>query len=407
MAHGAAHDPAQNVAAPFVGRQYAVGDQEARRAQVIGDDAMRERASPSRLDACRVDGSRNQRLEQIGVVVVVHALQHGGDALQAHAGVDRGLGQLDALAARQLLELHEDEVPDLDEAVAVRVNGPWRAAFDALLAVRIMVVENLRARSARSRFAHRPEVVGRRDAYDAVVGEAGELLPDAEGVVVVVVDGDHQAFLVEAVVLGDQVPGEFDRAFLEVIAEGEVAEHLEERVMARGVAHIVEVVVLAARAHAFLRRGRRRVGAGLLPGEDVLELHHAGVGEHQRRIVARHQRRRWHHLVSVALEVLQKRRSDLVDAVAAHVSQGPSVRMPGRPLGYRCASAPLPGQQSPCHGSPAGSSRGGAVLSRNAAPQCPDQHKNAKTDGFGTRPSPALLRIETGQRPGPATGRTP
>src|SRR2546430_3698961 len=35
--------------------------------------------------------------------------------------------------------------------------------------------------------------------------------------------------------------GKLDRALLEVVAEGEVAEHLEEGVMARGVADIVEV----------------------------------------------------------------------------------------------------------------------------------------------------------------------
>jgi hypothetical protein len=34
-------------------------------------------------------------------------------------------------------------------------------------------------------------------------------------------------------------------------------------------------------------------------GEDVLELHHAGIGEHQRRVVARHERRRRHDLVAV------------------------------------------------------------------------------------------------------------
>jgi hypothetical protein len=44
-------------------------------------------------------------------------------------------------------------------------------------------------------------------------------------------------------------------ASLEIVAEGEVAEHLEEGVVAGGVADIVEVVVLAAGAHAFLRRG--------------------------------------------------------------------------------------------------------------------------------------------------------
>jgi hypothetical protein len=53
--------------------------------------------------------------------------------------------------------------------------------------------------------------------------------------------------------LGDQVPGSSIATFLEIVAEGEIAEHLEEGVVARGVADIVEIVVLAAGAHAFLR----------------------------------------------------------------------------------------------------------------------------------------------------------
>ena len=42
-----------------------------------------------------------------------------------------------------------------------------------------------------------------------------------------------------------------DRLFLEIIAEREIAEHLEEGVVPRGIADIVEIVVLAARADAF------------------------------------------------------------------------------------------------------------------------------------------------------------
>jgi hypothetical protein len=41
-------------------------------------------------------------------------------------------------------------------------------------------------------------------------------------------------------------------SLLEIIAEAEVAEHLEEGVMARGVAHVLQIVVLAAGAHALL-----------------------------------------------------------------------------------------------------------------------------------------------------------
>ena len=215
--------------------------------------------------------------EQVDLVVVVRALQHRGDALEPHAGVDRGLRQVDALAAGKLLVLHEHEIPDLDEAVAVGVRRAGRPARD----VRAVVVEDFRARAAGTQVAHLPEIVGAGDADDLLVGQPRDLLPELERLVVVDIDGDGQAILRQAEVLGDQVPGELDGAVLEIVAEREVAEHLEEGVVARGVADIVEVVVLAAGAHAFLRGRRLRVGALLEAGEDVLELHHPGIGEHQ------------------------------------------------------------------------------------------------------------------------------
>ena len=89
------------------------------------------------------------------------------------------------------------------------------------------------------------------------LGEARDLLPQIEGLVVVDIDGDGQPVLRQAEFLGDEVPGELDGAVLEIVAEREVAEHLEEGVVARGVADIVEVVVLAAGAHAFLRGAAR------------------------------------------------------------------------------------------------------------------------------------------------------
>ena len=141
-----------------------------------------------------------------------------------------------------------------------------------------------------------------------LVRQAGDLLPDRRRVVVLGVDGDQQPVLRQAEILGHQLPGVGDRLVLEVVAEAEIPQHLEERVVARGVADIVQVVVLAAGAHAFLRRGGADVGPLLLPGEDVLELHHARVGEHQRRVVARHQRRAFHHRVPVAGEVVEEGR---------------------------------------------------------------------------------------------------
>ena len=48
------------------------------------------------------------------------------------------------------------------------------------------------------------------------------------------------------------------------------------------------------------------------PGEQVLELNHAGIDEHQRRVVARHKRARRDHFVPLFGKVVQKGRSDIV-----------------------------------------------------------------------------------------------
>ncbi len=79
----------------------------------------------------------------------------------------------------------------------------------------------------------------------------------------------------------DQLPGEPDGVFLEVVAERKVPEHLEERMVTIGKADVLEVVMLAARTNALLRRRCTPVVALLQTKEDVLELVHAGVGEEQ------------------------------------------------------------------------------------------------------------------------------
>jgi hypothetical protein len=51
MAHGAAHDPTQHIAAAFVRRQHAVRDQERRCAQMIGDYPQRRLVFAARIGA--------------------------------------------------------------------------------------------------------------------------------------------------------------------------------------------------------------------------------------------------------------------------------------------------------------------------------------------------------------------
>ena len=123
VAHGAPHDPAQHIAAAFVRGQHAIGDQKRGGAQVIGDHPVRGLLRAVGGNAGEIGDGADQRHEQVDAVIVVGALQHRGDALKPHAGVDRRPRQVGALAGGQLLVLHEHEIPDFDEAVAVGVRA--------------------------------------------------------------------------------------------------------------------------------------------------------------------------------------------------------------------------------------------------------------------------------------------
>jgi hypothetical protein len=137
-------------------------------------------------------------------------------------------------------------------------------------------------------------------------------VPDVDRLVVVLVDGRPDEVAVEAVAalvdrLGRQVPGELDRAFLEVVPEGEIAVHLEERAVPAGLADLVDV----RGAQALLDAGRARERRRALPQEVRDELHHAGVDEQQVRVVDCGQRRARDDGVIRRLEVCKETPADL------------------------------------------------------------------------------------------------
>ena len=86
---------------------------------MIGDHV--QRAVAVILDAERIGYRVDEMGEQIDLVVAVHALHDGRDALEAHAGVDRRLRQRRHLTVGGAVELHEDQIPYLDVAIAVLV----------------------------------------------------------------------------------------------------------------------------------------------------------------------------------------------------------------------------------------------------------------------------------------------
>ncbi len=286
MAHGTAHDAAQHVTAPLIGRQHAVGNQERHRTQMVGDDAIgRHGFRGRRAPDCR-SGRIDHMAEHVGFKDALDTLKDRGHPLEPHPRIDRGARQRFLLAVTALLVLHEHQIPELEEPVAVFFRRARRAAPDMIAAID----KDFRARTARARIAHRPEIVRSGNTDDLVIGKPGDLFPEVRRFVIGVINGDQQLVLVETELFGDQRPGHLDGLFLEIVAEGKIAQHLEKGQMPRRKAHIVEIVVLAPCPHAFLRGRGARIGPLFKPGKNILELHHARIGEHQRRIVARHQR---------------------------------------------------------------------------------------------------------------------
>ena len=60
-------------------------------------------------------------LEDFGVIAAGFPLQNGGDALDAHAGIDVFLFQGQEFSVRGFIVLHEDVVPDFDPAFVLGI----------------------------------------------------------------------------------------------------------------------------------------------------------------------------------------------------------------------------------------------------------------------------------------------
>src|SRR5216684_3068196 len=229
--------------------------------------------------------------------------------------------------------LHENEIPNLHVTAAVA--RKLASLVAQVGAFRTHVIVNLTARTARSCIAHLPKIVFHAQSLDAIRRDSFSN-PEVISVVIAGNDrivfrarpcadknGDVQLVFVDAKPFGrsDQFPGVGDGFLLEIIAKGKIAEHLEKRVVPLRKSHIFQVVVLPARAHAFLRRGRPRVIPLFQPQKHVLELVHPRIRKQQGSVPMRHQRRAPHPPVPLAigaLLALKKLQKLLAYLVARH-----------------------------------------------------------------------------------------
>ena len=238
-------------------------------ADVIGDPAhgttLRRRVLI--LHADDLTGRLTQRLQDVDLEVAQHALQGGGTAFQTHAGVDVLFRQRLQVVRRvaDAVELREDQVPDLDR---LRRAGWQVIDFTARTADAV---------GALRRGGGGPEVLPLVLARDPVGRQLDLVVPDPERLVVVEVDGDGQPRRIQSqpFLRGEEFPRPVNGFLLEVVAEREVAEHLEERVVIGRHTDVADV----ARSQTLLAGGRLGELERPDPQELVLELVHPGRSE--------------------------------------------------------------------------------------------------------------------------------
>ena len=283
VADGAAEDAAQDIVAVGVPRLDAVGDGERESADVVGDDAEGDIGFFLLGVAGRAAGGKGgavgaaaeffefveDRTEDVGLVIrdagvgeiaeVFCALDDRGDALEAHAGIDMARGERAERAVGIRVELDEDEVPDFDA-----VGGAFVDERATGVAGGGQVDMEFGARAAGAGFAHHPEVVllVAVDDVDGGIESGGAEFfgPEIPGLLVArggipwfgVVDCRVEAGGGKFPAVDDEFPRPVDRFFFEIVAERPVPEHFEKGVVVGIEADIIEVVVLAAGADAFL-----------------------------------------------------------------------------------------------------------------------------------------------------------
>ena len=306
MEHGATQQATQDVLTALVARKDAVRDHEVNGAGVVGDDAQRARRAGVGLRVVALAGDLlaelDEALHDVAVVVGALVLQDGGHALQAHARVEVAVRQLRHGAVLLAVILREHEVPELEEAVAVAARLAVRLAAAHVLA---LVKVDLGAGAAGAGGAGGPEVVVLAEARDMVLGNA-QRAPDVVGLVVVGEDSEVEAVERKLELLGDELEGPGAGLLLGDAAEGEVAEHLEEREVTAVLADAVDVVG----ADALLAGAGADLLHGLLALVVLLELVHAGVGKKQRGVL-RHERGARVELEATLLKEVEERRANL------------------------------------------------------------------------------------------------
>ena len=177
---------------------------------------------------------------------------------------------------------------------------------------------DLRARAAWTSISHFPEVVV-LVAVNDVVGrnmlqpEFGSLFIPLQVFLFAALENGHvEVCGIQFQDVHQILPRQVDGSFLEVVSKRPVAQHLEHGVVIGVVSHFFQVVVLSANAEAFLAVSTSAGFWVACAQDDVFELVHASVGEHEGWIILDDHRCGGHYCVSFRFEKFLERIADFV-----------------------------------------------------------------------------------------------
>ena len=332
VADSTAQNATDDISGLGVAGQLAVSDGEGHGTQVVGNHThgdvdllllvgtltiLASRCGEAIFLSGEILNLLDNGLEDIRVVVRVLSLQHAHETLKAHTRINDVHRQWFQAAVGLAVELHEDDVPDLDDLRVVFVDELASGHF-GFLAVGAGVYVDLRAGAARAGLTHLPEVVV-LIAVDDMVGRY-VLAPVLSSLVVTLQsfrgialeDGDIEIGGIEVQHVHEIFPGIVDGTLFEVVTEAPVAEHLEHRVVVSIVSHLFQIVVLTADAQTLLRVAATTWIRVLGAKDDVFPLVHTCIRKHQRRVVLDNHRGRRNDDVSFRLKELLKRVADFI-----------------------------------------------------------------------------------------------
>ncbi len=169
---------------------------------------------------------------------------------------------------------------------------------------------DFRARAAGACVAHLPEVIMLVAVYDVRSGQMA--FPISRSLVVTrqpfgcraFKHGCIQAFGIQSEHVDQEFPRPINRLFLEIVAKRPVTQHFKHGMMVGVMPHLFQIVMLATDTQAFLAVGNPRPLRRFVAEDNILELIHARIGEHQRGVILDNHRGRRNNLMPLALEKL-------------------------------------------------------------------------------------------------------